>query len=193
LELEQLALIEPLGVGAHAVDRAEVGPDDEILVIGAGPIGLAAIQFAKAEGMNVRAFEINPRRREFVERLGVPTLADTKEIEADVVIDATGNLKAMEASFDLVRVCGTLVFVGLYQGRISFDDPAFNKKEMTIRASRNSADIFPKLIRLIEEGKIDTQPWITHRMPLAAVPESFPSLYEESDLVKAVIEVEADD
>jgi 2-desacetyl-2-hydroxyethyl bacteriochlorophyllide A dehydrogenase len=193
LELEQLALVETLGVGAHAVDRAEVGPDDEILVVGAGPIGLAAIQFAKAEGMHVRAYEINPRRREFVEQLGVETLTDTDGLQADVVIDATGHPKAMEASFDLVRVCGTLVFVGLYQGRISFDDPAFNKKEMTIRASRNSADIFPKLIQLIEDGKIDTKPWITHRMPLAAVPQDFPTLYEESDLVKAVIEVEGDD
>ncbi len=193
LSPDQLALIETLGVGAHAVERGDPGPDQEILVVGAGPIGLAAIQFAKAQGLHVRALEINPQRRAFVEQLGVNTLADAQGVQADVVIDATGSQRAMEASFDLVRVCGTLVFVGLFRGRISFDDPDFNKKEMTIRASRNSAGIFPTLIRLIEEGKIDTKPWITHRMPLAAVPREFPSLYDQPGLVKAVVEVEADE
>ena len=191
LEVDQLALFETLGVGAHAVQRGEPRPDDEILVVGAGPIGLGAIQFAKAEGLNLRVLEIVPRRQQFVRQLGVEVLAEADGIQADVVIDATGNAPAMEASFDLVRVCGTLVFVGLYQGRISFDDPALNKKEMTVRASRNSAGIFPELIRLIEEGKIDTRPWITHRLPLAEVPQQFPTLYEQPDLVKAVIDVES--
>jgi 2-desacetyl-2-hydroxyethyl bacteriochlorophyllide A dehydrogenase len=190
LEVDQLALVETLGVGAHAVQRGEPSPDGEILVVGAGPIGLGAIQFAAAEGLDVRVLEINPRRRDFVRQLGVEVLAKPNGIQADVVIDATGSAAAMEASFDLVRVCGTLVFVGLYQGRISFDDPALNKKEMTIRASRNSAGIFPRLIQLIELGKIDTRPWISHRLPLADVPQQFPTLYEQPDLVKAVIEVD---
>ena len=124
--------------------------------------------------------------------VGGRNAGEREGVQADVVIDATGSQQAMEASFDLVRVCGTLVFVGLFRGRISFDDPDFNKKEMTIRGSRNSAGIFPTLIRLIEEGKIDTRPWITHRMPLSAVPQEFPQLYQKPDLVKAVIEVEAD-
>jgi 2-desacetyl-2-hydroxyethyl bacteriochlorophyllide A dehydrogenase len=191
LDADQLALVETLGVGAHAVQRGEASPDDEILVVGAGPIGLGAIQFAKAAGLRLRVLEILPGRREFVRQLGVEVLAEPDGMQADVVIDATGSPRAMEASFDLVRVCGTLVLVGLYQGRISFDDPALNKKEMTVRASRNSAGIFPKLIRLIEQGKIDTRPWITHRMPLADVPRRFPSLYEQPDLVKAVIEVDS--
>jgi len=189
---DQLALIETLGVGAHAVRRGNPQPGaDLLLVVGAGPIGLGAVQFAQALGVNVRVLELNPHRREFVARLGIETLAEPDDRLAEVVIDATGNPKAMEASFQLVAFGGTLVFVGVCQDRISFDDPLFHRREMTVKGSRNSLDIFPKLIEMIEDGRIDTTPWITHRMNLVDVPREFPTLYEKPSLVKAVIEVTA--
>lgn len=190
LSLDQLALVETLGIGAHAVSRAGVAEGEEVLVIGAGPIGLAAIQFAQAAGGRVRVLELSEARRKFVGRLGVEVLASPDGRLADVVFDATGNPKAMEASFEFVAHGGRLVFVGLVQGRISFEDPHFHRREITLLASRNSCNDFPRIIRMIEDGSIDTTPWINFRMALGDVVREFPRIREQPDLVKAMIEVE---
>ena len=96
----------------------------------------------------------------------------------------------MEASFERVHPGGKLVFVGLILDNISFYDPLFHRRELTLYASRNSAGLFPKIIQMIEDGQIDTAPWITHRLGLSDVPGDFPSLSGQPNLVKAVIEVE---
>ncbi len=189
LSLDQLALVETLGIGAHAVARSGIREGQEALVVGAGPIGLAVIQFAQAAGARVRMLEISEPRRAFVEQLGVQTMAKFDGRLADVVFDATGSPQAMEASFDYPAHGGLLVFVGLVQGRISFDDPQFHRRELTVMSSRNSCHDFPGIIRMIEEGRIDTAPWITCRMGLADVPGVFPSLRQQPNLVKAMIEV----
>jgi 2-desacetyl-2-hydroxyethyl bacteriochlorophyllide A dehydrogenase len=189
LSLDQLALVETLGIGAHAVARSGIREGQEALVVGAGPIGLAVIQFAQAASARVRMLEISEPRRAFVEQLGVPTMAKFDGRLADVVFDATGSPQAMEASFDYPAHGGLLVFVGLVQGRISFDDPQFHRRELTVMSSRNSCHDFPGIIRMIEEGRIDTAPWITCRMGLAEVPGVFPSLRQQPNLVKAMIEV----
>ncbi len=189
LSLDQLALVETLGIGAHAVVRSGIREGEEALVVGAGPIGLAVIQFALAAGARVRMLEISDPRRAFVEQLGVPTMAKFDGCLADVVFDATGNPQAMEASFDYPAHGGRLVFVGLVQGRISFDDPQFHRRELTVLSSRNSCHDFPGIIAMIEEGLIDTSPWITCRMGLDEVPSQFPLLRQQPNLVKAMIEV----
>ena len=193
LSLDQLALVETLGIGAHAVTRGGVREGEEVLVVGAGPIGLAVAQFAQAAGGRVRMLEISQTRRAFVERLGIATLPRFDGRLADVVFDATGHPQAMEASFDYPAHGGRLVFVGLVQGRISFDDPQFHRRELTVLSSRNSWGDFPRIIQMIEDGRIDTSPWITTRMPLSAVPARFPELRSEPNLLKAIIEVEDSD
>jgi threonine dehydrogenase-like Zn-dependent dehydrogenase len=95
----------------------------------------------------------------------------------------------MQGSFHHVAHGGRLVFVGLVQGTITFDDPLFHRREMTLLSSRNSANDFPRIIRLIEEGRIDTTPWVTHRLGLDEVPDVFAGLREQPGLVKAMIEV----
>ncbi len=189
LSLDQLALVETLGIGAHAVQRSGLRAGEEALVVGAGPIGLAVIQFAQAAGANVRMLEISEPRRTFVEGLGIETMDKFDGRKADVVFDATGSPPAMEASFDYPQHGGRLVFVGLAQARISFDDPQFHRRELTVLASRNSCNDFPGIIRMIEEGRIDAAPWITIRMGLADVPSQFPLLRQQPNLVKAIIEV----
>jgi 2-desacetyl-2-hydroxyethyl bacteriochlorophyllide A dehydrogenase len=193
LSLDQLALVETLGIGAHAVARSGIRAGEEALVVGAGPIGLAVTQFAQAAGARVRILEISEPRRAFVEKLGVETIAKFDDRPAEVVFDATGNPSAMEASFDYPAHGGRLVFVGLAQGRISFDDPQFHRRELTVFASRNSCGDFPRIIRMIEDGRIDTSPWITTRMVLAEVPSRFPLLRNEPNLLKAMIEVQDSD
>ena len=173
-----------------------------MLVVGAGPIGLSVAAFARATGADVTVMDVNPVRLAFCRaRLGIertlsPAPADNVEIVREllgelpvVVFDATGHRGSMEGSFALAANGGTVVFVGLVQDDIAFRDPEFHRRELTLLASRNSAGVFPKIIRMIEAGQIDTRPWITHRLDLAAVPEKFPSLPGSAGLVKAMIDV----
>jgi 2-desacetyl-2-hydroxyethyl bacteriochlorophyllide A dehydrogenase len=190
LGLDQLALVETLSIGQHAVERAQIVKGQDVLVVGAGPIGLAVVQFAIAQGGNVTVMEPNEGRREFVERFGAKAVADVESRLYEVVFDATGNVAAMEKSFERVNFGGKLVFVGLVQNRISFDDPLFHRREMTVMSSRNSANAFPAIMADIEAGRIDTTPWITHRLSLAEVPAGFPNLPRQPGLIKAMIEVD---
>jgi 2-desacetyl-2-hydroxyethyl bacteriochlorophyllide A dehydrogenase len=193
LSLDQLALVETLGIGFHAVERAAFQNQDSVLVIGAGPIGLSVIQFARAAGAHVRVLDVSPQRRQFVADLGIEVLSEPDDNLADVVFDATGNKLSMEASLERVAPGGRLVFVGLILDKVAIDDPLFHRREITLLASRNSANAFPRIIQMIEEGSIDTAPWITHRLELAAVPDEFPGLPQQEGLIKAVIEVDSED
>jgi len=177
LDFDQLCIVEPLSISDHAVNRrAKVQPGERVLVVGVGPIGFAAVQFALAAGAAVSVLERSPSRCAYVrDQLGVPTHAALDDIEAlpedarfDVVLDATGNKHAMEASFGAV---------------------VFHSREMTVMSSRNSFGRFPEIIALIEAGKIDTAPWITHRMALADVPAEFPDLEGTEGLMKCVVEI----
>jgi 2-desacetyl-2-hydroxyethyl bacteriochlorophyllide A dehydrogenase len=189
LTLDQLALIEPLGVGANAVLRGNVQKDEELLVVGAGPIGLASVQFAKAIGAQVRVLELREERREIVTKLGVEVIDKPDGRFASVVIDATGSRPAMEQSFSYVAPGGRLVFVGLVSGQVAFEDWLFHKREMTVLASRASLNLFPRIIRMIEDGQIDPSVWITDRMGLADVPSPFQGLPDRPGLVKHMVEV----
>ena len=193
LTLDQLALVETLGIGFHAVERSGLDAGEDALVVGAGPIGLAVTQFALARGASVRVLELSEPRRAFVEKLGVETLASPPAEPYGVVFDATGNNKAMEAAFEYVAPAGRLIFVGLVMGRISFEDPLFHRREMTVLSSRNSCFAFPRIIQMIESGQIDTSPWVTDRLALADVPKDFAALRQRPNLVKAIIEVNESD
>jgi 2-desacetyl-2-hydroxyethyl bacteriochlorophyllide A dehydrogenase len=190
LSLDQLALVETLGIGAHAVTRSGLTKNDDALIIGAGPIGLAVLSFAQLTGARVRVLDLSEQRRQFAQTFGAETIAEHDGSLSEVVFDATGNRTSMESCFQYVAHGGRIVFAGLVQGSISFDDPNFHRRETTLLASRNSAGDFPRIIQLIEDGRLDTSPWITHRLELAEVPGRFEAIKASPDLVKAVIEVE---
>ena len=108
-----------------------------------------------------------------------------------VVFDATGSTKSMSGAFEYVAFTGRIVFVGIVTDPVSFPDPLFHRREMTILASRNAmpAD-FRRIINLIEDGKIDTRPWITHRTPFEGLIEVFPSYTKpETGVIKAMVEL----
>jgi 2-desacetyl-2-hydroxyethyl bacteriochlorophyllide A dehydrogenase len=205
LTFDQLALVETLGIGAHAVERAQVASGEWVLVIGAGPIGLAVMQFAVEKGAEVIVLDVNDARIEFCQRqLGVPhaingarenTLEVLKSLTSGdlptAVFDATGNPKSMMGSFEFPAHGGRLVFVGLFQGDVTFNDPNFHRRELTLMGSRNAlpAD-FTRIIRLIEAGRIDTTPWITHRAAFDDAADEFPAWTKpETGVIKAMIEL----
>ena len=204
LGFDQLALVETLGIGAHAVERAEVKKDDFVLVIGAGPIGLSVIQFVLVTGATLAVMDVSETRLEFCRnQLGVKhtltagpdTVAQLKQIGGGdlptCVIDATGNPKSMMGTFDLPAPGGRIVFVGLFQGDVTFNDPNFHRRELTLMGSRNALPgTFREIIKLVEQGKVDTRPWITHRLGLAEMPAVFPrDISGNPAVLKAMIEV----
>jgi threonine dehydrogenase-like Zn-dependent dehydrogenase len=203
LGFESLSLVETLAIGAHAVERAAPTKDDFILVIGAGPIGLSVIQFAQVTGATLAVMDVSDVRLEFCNNVDVKhtlkpgpgALDELRRIGGGdlptCVIDATGNPGSMNAAFDLPAHGGRIVFVGLFQGDVTFNDPNFHKRELTIMASRNALPAtFREVIRLVEERKVDTRPWITHRLNLTDVPRLFPKdIAGNPAVLKAIIEV----
>jgi threonine dehydrogenase-like Zn-dependent dehydrogenase len=189
LSLDQLALIEPLSVGAHAVQRSGLKRGENALVIGAGPIGLAVMQFARAQGANVHAVERNESRHDFVRRFGIDISSEPGDRLADVVFDATGDAAAMADSLKYASTAGRVVFVGITKEPVRIDDPLLHRREMTLYASRNSCHQFPRIIQMIEQDTIDAEPWITDRLGLADVPHRFPKLRTQPGTMKAMIEV----
>lgn len=204
LSYEQLALVETLAIGAHAVERAALTPEDTVLIIGAGPIGLSVIQFVQLAGVPLIVTDREESRLAFcrsqmrVEKTltsgeDLPNRLK-KQLNGDlptVVFDATGNPTSMMNAFDYLANGSKLVYVGLFQGDVTFPDPMFHRKEVSLLASRNAvSDTFTFIINAMEAGRIDTTPWITHRSSLATVADNFPNWLDPANgLVKAIIEV----
>lgn len=208
LTFEQLALVETLAIGCHAINRGNPKPDEHVLVIGAGPIGLSAIEFAKLSGSKTIVMDTNANRLAFVrEKMGITDTillgaggeeaaveqlrAMTNQQLADVVVDATGSNKSMAAALAYCAFVGRLVYVGITQQEISFLHAPMHRREISIMASRNALPgDFTRIIGLIEEGKIDTVPWITHHAPFSELIDVFPKwLQPETGVIKAVVEL----
>lgn len=206
LSFEQLALVETLAIGCHAVDRSGLKQGESCLIIGAGPIGLSTLEFAKLTGAKIIVLDMNEQRLAFCRRvMGVQhTLQPSDKLEAelrelteghlpDVVIDATGNSNSMSAAFGLTTHAGRLVYVGITTDEVRFRHAVFHKSEGTLLCSRNAVPRdFARIIRLIEDGQLDTGPWITHRTAFDELIEVFPSFTRpETGVIKAVVEVGA--
>jgi 2-desacetyl-2-hydroxyethyl bacteriochlorophyllide A dehydrogenase len=205
LAFEQLALVETLAIGCHAVDRSGVKSDESCLVIGAGPIGLAVVEFVKLSRAKLIVQDLNDQRLDFCRRaMGVEhTVKPSEDLERDlrdltnghmpeVVIDATGSNVSMSNAFGLTAPGGRLVYVGITTGEVTFRPSVFHKTEGTLLCSRNALPgDFTRIIGLIEEGRIDTRPWVTHRAAFDDLPGLFPSYTRpETGVIKAVVEVD---
>ena len=207
LSYEQLALVETLAIGCHALNRGQPQTGEHILVIGAGPIGLSVVEFARLSGARTIVMDMNEKRLAFVrETMIIPETihvrGDGQELKqldeltqgqlADVVVDATGNHQSMSEALKYVAFGGRLVYVGITQAEVTFPHaPIMHRREVTIRASRNALPgDFTRIITLIEAGQIDTKPWITHRRSFDEMIEEFPRwIKPETGVIKAMVEV----
>jgi len=206
LTMDQLALVETLAIGCHASHRSGSSSQDRVLIIGAGPIGIATLEFVRLTGAEITVMDMNATRLDFVRQsYGIERLIQvapndpgldaakgyTQGDMYSVVIDATGNRYSMSGAFQFVAPTGRLVYVGITQDEIGFKHPVLHRPEVTLLASRNALPSdFPYIIGLIEAGTIKTDPWITHRTDFDHVLDDFDSFTRpESGVLKAIIEV----
>jgi len=205
LSYDELALVEPLAIGAHGVRRAAVQPDEFVLVIGAGPIGLGIMEFARIAGGKVIAMDINNQRLQFckdklkvaytinpadgdvVEKLKAITNNDMPT----VVIDATGNQKAINSAFLYMPHGARYVLVGLQKGDLVVSHPEFHKREATLMSSRNATrQDFDHVISCMKQKLVDPKTYITHKVQFDEVKDEFASwLNPANGVIKAMVEL----
>lgn len=206
LSYDALALVEPLAIGAHGVRRAAIQKSEFVLVIGAGPIGLGTMEFARIAGGKVIALDINNDRLNFCkEKLKVEhtinaMLPDVSEqlsaiTNGDmptVVIDATGNLKAINHAFSYMAHGARYVLIGLQKGDICFSHPEFHKREATLMSSRNATrEDFEHVIDAMKTGEVDPTTYITHRVFFDQVKDEFEGwLNPAKGVIKAMVEMD---
>jgi 2-desacetyl-2-hydroxyethyl bacteriochlorophyllide A dehydrogenase len=201
--LDQAAMVEFLAIGAHAVRRAEVQAGQRVLIVGVGPIGMAALTFSRLRGANVTALDTRPERLAFCrDQLGAHAgvlIGPNDEAELaqltgqeffDVVFDATGNARAMERGFKFIAHGGKYVLVSIVRDNISFSDPEFHKREATLLGSRNATmEDFETVLTAMRAGLIPDAALNTHRLPLGQVPTGFARLLDPAEgVVKAIVE-----
>lgn len=205
LSFDELALVEPLAIGAHGVRRAGVTKDEYVLVVGAGPIGLGTMEFARIAGGKVIAMDINEGRLNFCkEKLAVAATVNPVTEDAlgklnaitngdmpTVVIDATGSLNAINNAFQFLAHGGRYVLVGLQKGEISFSHPEFHKRESTLMSSRNATrEDFEHVIDSMKKGFVQPTTYITHRVLFEEVKANFESwLDPATGVIKAMVEM----
>jgi threonine dehydrogenase-like Zn-dependent dehydrogenase len=198
-------MTEFLAIGAHAVRRGNVEAGQKVLIVGAGPIGMAVAVFALSRGADVTLLDGRKDRLSFCEtelkahhivELGDGDLDQLTAITDgdffDVVFEATGNAKAMERGFSFVGHGGAYVLVSIIASDIKFNDPEFHKRETTLLGSRNATpEDFDVVLAALRAGLVP-EALITHRMALSDVPEQFAGLLDPSaGVVKAMISVNA--
>jgi 2-desacetyl-2-hydroxyethyl bacteriochlorophyllide A dehydrogenase len=205
LSLDELALVEPLAIGAHGVRRADIKKGEYVLVVGAGPIGLGAMEFARIAGGKVIALDINPQRLAFckdklkvnhtINALTDDVTARLQEITdgdmPSVVIDATGSQKAINNAFQYVAHGGRFVLIGLQKGEISFSHPEFHKREATLMSSRNATrEDFDMVISSMKNKLVDPANYITHRVGFDDVASQFSTWLDPANgVIKCMVSI----
>lgn len=206
LSLEQLALVEPLAIGAHGIRRAQVREGETVVVMGAGPIGLGTMAFAKIAGAKVMAIDTNADRLQFAARhIGVahtlnardPNLPETlRELTsgdmASVLFDATGNQQAINNSLGYLGHGGRYVLIGLQKNELIFSHPEFHKRETTLMSSRNATrKDFETVMTALQQGWIKPETFISKTISFDAVPGEFPHwLHPAAGAIKLAITLE---
>lgn len=197
------ALLEPVSIAMHAVNRTAVSADDTVLVIGAGTIGLFILQACRLKGAaRVIVADINPFRLDTAKKLGADELVNPAESElvrtvleltenrgVDAVIEAVGYAKTFRDAVSATKMGGYITAVGNLEKNVEFDLQELVSRELTFCGSYASAGEFRDCIELVASGKINVEPLISDCLPLADGQRAFERLLKaEEDLLKIVLE-----
>lgn len=202
LTWDEMAIVEPLSVAAHAVKRAGINKGEKVLVMGCGPIGLAIMVFAALAGAEVTALDINPWRlnlaktkfkaRQSINALEIekkPSLKENYKNQYSFVFDATGNKAAMEAGPFYAAHGGSYILVGLYKDQLAFHHPSIHAKELSILCSRNATKKdFLEVISTLTQKQFPTADYTTNKFGFTQTKEKFPELTKaDNQVIKALI------
>ncbi len=201
MPFEEAAVIQPVGVALHCLERVELKAGDSLAVIGPGPIGILAAMLADLSGAHpviMLGLSADQARLDLVRQMGhevvvtdhddpVKAVRDlTQGLGVDVVLDASGGAGSLSLAVDLVRRGGQIGIIGLSPER-PFNPTAVALKELTIHGSyRRQPSTWYRAIRLVSSRKLDVRPLVTHRLPVAEAEEGFKILLARKG-IKAVI------
>ena len=197
LPYEWGAMAEPVACCLHGIDLAGIRPGDTVCIVGGGAIGLIMLQLAKLSGAaRLVVSEPNQKRREAALKLGAtlaidPTDPKAKEsmaCEANVVIECVGNTPAVQSAFDFAKKGATIVLFSVPKVDGTFQLPLFDmyKKELTVKGSFVNPDTHHRAVQLLNAGKLDFTPIITHRFPLGKMEEAIAEQMS-SESIKVVV------
>lgn len=197
---DQIAIVEPLAIGAHAIRRSGIVSGETAAVVGCGPIGIGIMKLAQIAGARVIALDTNEQRLsyardkigiDYVVKAGDNALAEVSEItDGDmcaVVFDASGNRGAMERCPDYMSHGGRFVLVGLFKGELTYFHPKVHAKEMTLLCSRNATiEDFEYVISILDQ--FPTASFITHNVSFFEMINHFDSWLDvETGVMKATV------
>lgn len=200
LSNNEMTIVEPLAIGAHALRRAAIRKSEIIAVVGAGPIGIGIMKLAQIAGAKVIAIDINHDRLTYAkEKIGVDYIVEggvnaVEEVSkitngdlCNVVFDASGNKYALEACPDYMSHGGRFVLVGLSKGDLIYSHPKIHAKEMTMMCSRNATrEDFEYVISVLNQ--FPTESFITHSVDFTKMIENFDSwLDPKTGVIKATV------
>ncbi|SDX29165.1 2-desacetyl-2-hydroxyethyl bacteriochlorophyllide A dehydrogenase [Lutibacter oricola] len=198
---DQMAIVEPLAIGAHSVRRADIKPGETVVVVGCGPIGIGIMKLAQIAGAKVIALDMNDQRLAYAkDKIGVDYIvnAGNNPVEAiseitngdlaTAVFDASGNKFALEACPDYMAHGGRFVLVGLSKGELTYTHPKVHAKEMTLMCSRNATtEDFEHVISVLDQFPTDS--YITHNVPYTEMIANFDSWCDlETGVMKATVD-----
>ncbi|WP_136466917.1 zinc-binding alcohol dehydrogenase family protein [Flagellimonas onchidii] len=199
---DQMVVVEPLAIGAHAIRRSELQTGETVVVIGCGPIGVGIMKLAQIAGAKVIAIDVNQQRLDYAkEKIGIDyaVLGGRESVEkvsqitdgdmATVVFDATGHKAALESGSDYMSHGGRYVLVGLSKGELVFTHPAIHAKETTIMCSRNATlEDFEHVISILEKNLFPLDSFITHTVDYTEMIPNFDSWLNPSNgVIKATV------
>ncbi len=202
LSLKYGALLEPLAVACHDVRLADLQANEEVVVLGGGPIGMLVALVAKAKGAKVSVSEISPFRLEFAKSLGLnavnPLETDlaghikerTNGQGADVVFEVTGSAAGAATMTQLPRIRGRIVVVGIHPKPNPVDLFQFFWKELELKGARVYEDQdFEAAIKLADSGVLPLEQIITETKPLEDAQAAFERMDKGGDVMKIVLEM----
>lgn len=188
LDAETLALIEPFAISYHGIKRAEVKAGEKVLVMGAGTIGILAMEAAKLAGAKVYVSDISQGKLDLATEFGADgTILNsspedfTKGVETatdgngfDVVVEAAGLASTFQNALDSVAFRGRIIQIGVSKQTLDFDFTTIQRKELAIFGSRNAVkEDFEELIALVSENQLDLTKIVTARFPYTEGAEAF--------------------